>query len=69
SVPTITPPPITIRRAMTKGLAGYVALPEVADAETYVVPPALGGNAGPLGAVVLGAQALGQELTTSFTAR
>jgi fructokinase len=41
----------------------------VADAETYVVPPALGGNAGPLGAVVLGAQALGQELTTSFTAR
>ena len=58
-----------VRRAMTKGLAGYVALPEVADAETYVVPPALGSNAGPLGAVVLGAQALGQELTTSFTAR
>ncbi len=57
-----------VRRAMTRGLAGYVALPEVADAETFVVPPALGGNAGPLGAVVLGAQALGQELSTSFTA-
>lgn len=57
-----------VRRAMTKSLGGYVALPEVADAETYVVPPALGGNAGPLGAIVLGAQALGQELSTSFTA-
>ena len=57
-----------VRRAMTRGLAGYVALPEVGDAETFVVPPALGGNAGPLGAVVLGAQALGQELSTSFTA-
>ncbi|SFP49760.1 ROK family protein [Sphingomonas rubra] len=57
-----------VRRAMTRSLAGYVALPEVADAETFVVPPALGGNAGPLGAVVLGAQALGAELSSSFTA-
>jgi fructokinase len=55
-----------VRRAMTKSLAGYVALPEVADAETFVVPPALGDNAGPLGAIVLGAQALGQELSSSF---
>lgn len=57
-----------VRAAMTRSLAGYVALPEVHDADTYVVPPALGGNAGPLGAVVLGAQALGEELSISFTA-
>lgn len=56
-----------VRRAMTRSLAGYVALPEVADAETFVVPPALGGNAGPLGAIVLGAQALGQEPASAFT--
>ena len=47
-----------VRAAMTKSLAGYVALPEVALADTYVVPPALGGNAGPLGAILLGEQAL-----------
>ncbi|KQU49635.1 fructokinase [Sphingomonas sp. Leaf339] len=56
-----------VRAAMAKSLAGYVALPEVGDPETYVVPPALGGNAGPLGAIVLGAQALGAQLQTSFT--
>lgn len=55
-----------VRAAMARSLAGYIALPEVADAETFVVPPALGGNAGPLGAIVLGAQALGRELSTSF---
>ncbi|WP_445192145.1 ROK family protein [Sphingomonas sp. Tas61C01] len=47
-----------VRAAMTKSLAGYVALPEVALADTFVVPPALGGNAGPLGAILLGEQAL-----------
>ena len=52
---------------MTRSLGGYSMLPEVALAETFVVPPALGGNAGPLGAIVLGAQALGQELSSSFT--
>ena len=57
-----------VRAAMTRSLAGYVALAEVGDAETFVVPPALGGNAGPLGAIVLGAQALGAELSNSFTA-
>jgi fructokinase len=56
-----------VRAAMTRSLAGYVALAEVGDAETFVVPPALGGNAGPLGAIVLGAQALGAELSSSFT--
>jgi len=58
-----------VRAAMTKSLGGYVALPEVADADTFVVPPALGGNAGPLGAIVLGAQALEAQLQTSFTTR
>ena len=46
------------RDAMTKSLGGYSMLPEVALAETYVVPAGLGNNAGPLGAVLLGRQAL-----------
>ena len=56
-----------VRRAMARSLGGYVALPEVADPDTYVVPPALGNDAGPLGAVVLGAQALEQQLSSAFT--
>lgn len=48
-----------IRTAMTKSLAGYSMLPEVALADTYVVPAALGGGAGPLGAVLLGMQVVG----------
>jgi fructokinase len=56
-----------VRAAMTKSLGGYVALPEVAQ-ETYVVPPALGNNAGPLGAVLLGAQAFLAPASRSFTA-
>jgi len=47
-----------VRAAMTRSLGGYVSLAEVADADTYVVPAGLGGRAGPLGAVVLGTQAL-----------
>jgi fructokinase len=47
-----------IRSAMTKSLAGYSMLPEVALADTFVVPAGLGARAGPLGAVLLGAQAL-----------
>ena len=50
-----------VRAAMAASLGGYVALPEVSLSDTYVVPPALGGNAGPLGAIVLGALALGEE--------
>lgn len=46
-----------VRAAMIDSLAGYVPLPEVALSR-YVVPPALGNNAGPLGAILLGAQAL-----------
>jgi fructokinase len=47
-----------VRTAMVASLAGYIQLPEIAIADTYVVPPQLGGRAGPLGAVVLGMQAL-----------
>lgn len=50
-----------VRLAMTKSLAGYITLPEVGLADTYVVPPALGGNAGPLGAILLGEQALDER--------
>ena len=57
-----------VRAAMTKSLGGYIPLPEIALTETYIVPPALGGQAGPLGAIVLGAQALGETLEMSFTA-
>ena len=46
-----------IRAAMTKSLSGYSMLPEVAQADSYVVPAALGGRAGPLGAILLGQQA------------
>ena len=47
-----------LREATAASLGGYVALPEVEDMETYLVPAALGGRAGPLGAVVLGQLAL-----------
>lgn len=57
-----------VRRAMLDSLAGYIALPEVMDADTFVVPPQLGGQAGPLGAILLGAQALERHTGGSFTA-
>lgn len=47
-----------IRDALRRSLNGYVAIAEVDDVNTFVVPPALGHNAGPLGAIVLGQQAL-----------
>ena len=50
-----------LREAMTKSLGGYSMLPAVAQADTFVVPAGLGGRAGPLGAVLLGAQALRQS--------
>ena len=46
------------RAALTRSLAGYVPLPEIGLTDTFIVPPTLGGQAGPLGAVVLGEQAL-----------
>lgn len=51
-----------LRRATAANLNGYVALPEVAEMDTFIVPAALGGNAGPLGAVVLGTLALEERL-------
>ena len=54
-----------VRAAMAQSLGGYIQLPEVMDAETYVVPAALGGRAGPLGAILLGAQALEQRSQSS----
>ena len=47
-----------VRRALHDSLNGYLVTPELDDLDTYIVPPRLGGNAGPLGAIVLGAQAL-----------
>ncbi len=47
-----------IRTSLIKSLAGYFPAPSVGDVDTYIVPPALGGRAGPLGAILLGAQAL-----------
>lgn len=51
-----------VRHALKRSLGGYVAIPEVEAVDTFVVPPALGGNAGPLGAIVLGMQALGRHV-------
>ena len=59
-----------LRETTARSLNGYVALPAVADMESFVVAAALGGNAGPLGAVLLGQAALEAAAThTSFTAR
>ena len=43
-----------IRRRVVELLAGYVDAPELAsDADTYIVPPALGDDAGVFGALAL----------------
>lgn len=47
-----------VRTQMKALLAGYVPLAEIEQAESYIVPAALGANAGPLGAIVLGLNAL-----------
>lgn len=47
-----------IRQSLRQSLGGYIAIAEVADVETFVVPPTLGHNAGPLGAIILGEHAL-----------
>jgi fructokinase len=47
-----------LRGALGDSLAGYIETPELADLDSYVVPAALGANAGPLGAIVLGMMAL-----------
>jgi fructokinase len=52
-----------VRAALKASLGGYIPLPEVEDVDTYVVPAALGNRAGPLGAIVLGRQALAGAFT------
>ncbi len=47
-----------VRAALKASLGGYIAIAEVEDVERFVVPPKLGNNAGPLGAIVLGELAL-----------
>ncbi|WP_380787291.1 ROK family protein [Sphingomonas sp. R86521] len=56
-----------VRAAMTRSLNGYIALPEVGLTDSFIVPPSLGGNAGPLGAIVLGEHALADYRGTAFT--
>jgi fructokinase len=55
-----------LRAATAANLNGYVALPEVADMDTFIVSAALGGNAGPLGAVLLGALAVEDRLAKAL---
>lgn len=50
-----------MRSAMVARLGGYLRRPEILEhPETYVVAPALGDDAGVLGAVALGLDALGR---------
>lgn len=49
-----------MRRMLRDSLGGYMPFPEIVDTDTFLVPAALGGRAGPLGAIVLGRQALGE---------
>lgn len=54
-----------LREATHDVLAGYIALSPVEDMATFIVPAALGEDAGPLGAVLLGQRALAEP--ASFT--
>lgn len=56
-----------IRAALKANLNGYVPLAAIEDVETYVVAAALGDNAGPLGAIVLGMLALDERRESAFT--
>jgi len=47
-----------IRERLVTSIANYGSLPGIHDMAEYVVPAKLGGNAGPLGAIVLGETAL-----------
>jgi fructokinase len=47
-----------IRTRLVTSLGGYGATGDIQPVEEYVVPAALGNNAGPLGAIVLGQRAL-----------
>ena len=48
-----------IRKNTQQFLNGYVKIPQIIDdIDSYIVPPALGDNAGAIGALLLGADAL-----------
>lgn len=47
-----------MRTLLKASLGGYLPYPEVVDGETFLVSAALGSGAGPLGAVILGGQAI-----------
>ena len=47
-----------VRAKVLEQINGYLATPELADIDGYIVPPACGGDQGVLGAIALGAQAL-----------
>ncbi|MBX9882161.1 MAG: ROK family protein [Sphingomonas sp.] len=47
-----------VRKRLGESLGGYLSLTALDDLESYLVPAALGGRAGPLGAVLLGRLAL-----------
>jgi fructokinase len=47
-----------IRAKLIESLGGYVSAPGLEPIDAYVVPAALGNNAGPLGAIELGIRAL-----------
>lgn len=47
-----------VRTRLRESLGGYLSLAALDDLESYLVPAALGGRAGPLGAVLLGRLAL-----------
>lgn len=53
-----------VRRMLHDSLGGYIVTPELAELDGYVVPPRLGGRAGPLGTVVLARQALAEASLT-----
>lgn len=55
-----------VRTVLRESLGGYVMVPGLEPLEDYVVPAALGAMAGPLGAVELGARAIGRR--QAFTA-
>jgi len=52
-----------LRTTLRESLGGYIQRPELDDLDSYVVPAALGGNAGPLGAVVLAEMAAQADAT------
>lgn len=58
-----------IRERLDRSLGGYVSVPGLLPLKDYVVPAALGGMAGPLGAVELGRRALRGAQAGSFTRR